>query len=328
MIVIITRSPLRISLGGGGTDLPSFYAHEDGFVLSAAINKYVYVSVSNPFFKNVFLKYSQIEESNSVNDIKHPIIRETLKILNYQNTGIEISTHADVPAGTGLGSSGSFTTALIKAVMQFQMQSISASELAKMACHIEIDILGEPIGKQDQYIAALGGFQCMTFSKDGEVKTENLKLSTETVSALKESMTFFYTGINRSASEILKDQHTRSLKSESEILGSLRETKSIGYKIKEILEKGDVEEFGKTLNEHWKIKRKRSAEISSEYFDNIYKTALDNGAIGGKLLGAGGGGFFMFISDDKRKLKKILLEKGLQEIDVNFEFEGTKVLLA
>jgi D-glycero-alpha-D-manno-heptose-7-phosphate kinase len=284
--------------------------------------------VSKPFFEKIFLKYSKIEEIDLIDQVNHPIIRETLRELDYDHSGIEISTYADVPSGTGLGSSGSFTTALIKAIKQFQFRTISAPELAGLACKIELDLLKEPIGKQDQYIASLGGIQCMSFKNNGDVLTEDLKISKQSIIELQNSISLFYTGINRSASQILRDQHLRSLASETEILKSLQKTKAIGFEVKKLLEAGKINDFGQILNEHWKIKRKRSKEISSEFIDGIYDKALSNGAIGGKLIGAGGGGFLMFISNEKNRLTNVLEKQGLKKLDVEFEFEGTKVLLS
>jgi len=325
--MIITRSPLRISLGGGGTDLPSFYAHEDGFVLSAAINKYVYISVSRPFFNDISLKYSETEKVKTIAEIKHPIIREALLLTEYDHEGLEISTHADVPAGTGLGSSGSFTTALLKSLFQHSRQSIAPAELARLACHLEIERLGEPIGKQDQYIAALGGFQSMEFHQDGTVTTNDLKISKDKILEFQENLIFIYTGMSRSASKILLDQDSRSKEKEEDIFSLLKQTKSMGQEIKNLLERGDLDSFGKILNEHWKIKKARSKSISNPQMDEIYNLAISNGALGGKLIGAGGGGFFMFYSQNRRRLRQVFNDAGLREMHVAFEFEGTKVVL-
>ncbi len=325
--MIITRSPLRISLGGGGSDLPSFYEKEAGFVLSAAINKFVYVSVSKPFFNEISLKYSETEKVSSCHEIKHPIFREALELMNYDNQGIEISTHAEVPAGTGLGSSGSFTTALLKSLHQHARKSISPSELARLACHIEIERLKEPIGKQDQYIAALGGFQSMVFNQDGTVETSNLEIANDKIQELEENLVFVYTGKSRSASNILADQDSRSLEDDKEIFNLLRQTKAMGLEIKKTLEVGDLATFGQILNEHWELKKARSINISSPDMNNIYELAISNGAIGGKLIGAGGGGFFMFYTENKRRLRKVLQGVGLREMQVSFEFEGCKVIM-
>jgi D-glycero-alpha-D-manno-heptose-7-phosphate kinase len=325
--VIITRSPLRISLGGGGTDLPSFYNQEDGFVLSAAINKYVYVSVSKPFFNDISLKYSETEKVKTVEDVKHPIIREALILTSYDNQGIEISTHADVPAGTGLGSSGSFTTALLKSLYQHSRNSISPSELANLACHLEIEKLGEPIGKQDQYIATLGGFQSMEFHQDGRVTTSNLNITRDKISEFQENLIFVYTGMSRNASKILLDQDTRSKDNEEDIFKLLKQTKKMGQEIKIMLENGDLDSFGRILNDHWEIKKARSKSISNPDMDAIYNLALSNGALGGKLIGAGGGGFFMFYTQNRRRLRQVFNDAGLREMHVAFEFEGTKVVL-
>ena len=290
--MIITRSPLRITLGGGGTDLPSYYRENGGFLISAAIDKYVYVTVTRPFSPGVYLKYSSIENVNNINGVQHPIIRESLKIIiNADAPQIEITTLADIPSGTGLGSSGSFTTALIKALFTHYKKSIHPKELAELASEIELIKLKEPIGKQDQYISAFGGLTVLTFNKDETVEVEPLAISIKTQHDLEDNLLLFYTGISRSASSILLDQDSRSKNNEVDILENLHFTKVIGYKIKEALVLGDTFRFGQLMNEHWEQKKYRSPGMSSEQIDGIYNTALKNGAVGGKLVGAGGGGF-------------------------------------
>jgi D-glycero-alpha-D-manno-heptose-7-phosphate kinase len=326
--VIITRSPLRVSLGGGGTDLPSYYRDHGGFLIAAAIDKYVYATVIRPFTPGIYLKYSSIEHVDLISQISHPIIREVLKEFNLKSPQIEITTLADIPSGTGLGSSGSFTTALIKALFTHYKKSIHPRELAELASEIELIKLKEPIGKQDQYISAFGGLTVLTFNKDETVEVEPLAISIKTQHDLEDNLLLFYTGISRSASSILLDQDSRSKNNEVEILENLHFTKDIGYKIKEALVLGDTFRFGQLMNEHWKQKKYRSPGMSSEQIDSIYDTALKNGAVGGKLVGAGGGGFLMFYVEDKQKLRESMNKLKLEEVRFNFDFEGTKVVMS
>jgi D-glycero-alpha-D-manno-heptose-7-phosphate kinase len=326
--MIIVRSPLRITLGGGGTDLPSFYEENEGFLLAAAIDKYVYVTVTRPFTEGIYLKYSQHEHTNCVADIKHPIIREVLAMQNLRTPQIEITALADIPSGTGLGSSGSFTTALIKAIYAHRRQLIQQADLAEMACHVEIDRLHEPIGKQDQYIAAFGGLTCFTFHKDHRVTAEPLKLSIDTMFELEDNLLLFFTGFSRSASGILKDQHVRSQTHDKDMLANLLYVKELGYRSKVALEKGDIGLFGSLMHEHWEHKKRRSSGMSNSQINDWYELALKNGATGGKLVGAGGGGFLMFHATDKVKLRHAMTKSGLDEVRFRFDFEGTKVMLS
>jgi D-glycero-alpha-D-manno-heptose-7-phosphate kinase len=326
--MIITRSPLRISLGGGGTDLPSYYRGHEGFLIAGAIDKYVYVSVMRPFTEGIFLKYSQIESVKKIEEIRHPIIREALLMQELKTPQIEITTLADIPAGTGLGSSGSFTTALLRALYAHRKRHMLSGTLAEMACHIEIDRLGEPIGKQDQYIAAYGGLTAFTFHKDDSVTSEPIKIPIETVFNLEDSLLLFFTGFARSAGAILKDQHTRSQKNDSEMLDNLNYIKDLGYRSKEALEKGDLANFGRLMDEHWRHKKKRSCGMSNSDIDGWYNLAMENGAIGGKLVGAGGGGFLMFLAEDAALLRGAMHRAGLEEVRFRFDYEGTKVLLS
>jgi D-glycero-alpha-D-manno-heptose-7-phosphate kinase len=326
--VIITRSPLRVTLGGGGTDLPSYYKDHGGFLIAAAINKYVYATVMRPFTPGIYLKYSRIENVDSITQVSHPIIREVLKEFKLKTPQIEVTTLADIPSGTGLGSSGSFTTALIKALFTHYKKSIHPKELAELACKIELINLNEPIGKQDQYISAFGGITVISFNKDETVLVEPLSLSIETQHDLEDNLLLFYTGFSRSASSILADQDSRSKKNEIEILENLHFTKSIGYKIKDALVLGDTYEFGQLMNEHWEHKKLRSHGMSNERIDEVYRTALKNGAIGGKLVGAGGGGFLMFYVHDKGKLRETMRKLNLEEVRFGFDYEGTKVVMS
>ena len=326
--MIIARSPLRISLGGGGTDIPSYYELHEGFLLAGAINKYVYVTVMRPFSQGIFLKYSEIEHVKSVSEVSHPIIREVLATLNLKTPQIEITTLADIPAGTGLGSSGSFTTALIKATYSHYRKSIHPDELAALASEIEINRMKEPIGKQDQYIASYGGVTEFTFHRDGKVSSQPLDLGQQTLHELEDNLMLFFTGISRSASSILKDQVTKSLVNDHEMISNLHFTKEIGLRSKRALLEGKTNEFGELMHEHWEHKKERSKGMSNEFIDTAYNTAIKSGAIGGKLVGAGGGGFLMFYASDKEKLRHHMEMLGLHEMRFGFDFEGTKVLLS
>jgi D-glycero-alpha-D-manno-heptose-7-phosphate kinase len=326
--MIIARSPLRISLGGGGTDLPSYYEKHGGFLIAAAIDKYVYATVLRPFSPGVYLKYSKIEHVNHINDVQHPIIREVLKEMKLATPQIEITTLTDIPAGTGLGSSGSFTTALIKGLFTHYRREIHPKELAQLACKIEIENLKEPIGKQDQYIAAFGGITSFTFDKDGEVISENLKISTDTLHNLEDNLLLFFTGISRSASSILLDQDKRSLNHDAEITKNLHYIKELGFRSKDALLDGKLEYFGQLMNEHWEHKRKRSSSMSNDFIDDIYTKALQNGAVGGKLVGAGGGGFLMFYASNRSKLRAAMNKYNLEEVRFSFDYEGTKIILS
>jgi len=324
--MIITRSPLRVSLGGGGTDLASYYSEHSGFLVAAAIDKYVYLTHHKTFQKEIIVKYSKLERINSVDEIEHPIFREALKLTGVNDPHTELTSMADIPGGTGLGSSGSFTTALLKALHTYNKHPISPAALAEQACDIEINKLGEPIGKQDQYIAAIGGITAFTFHKDGRVEYRPVKLSEETHYNLEDNLLLFFTGYSRSASGILKDQNDRSKKNDSSMLDNLHFTKELGYKSLQTLETGNLEEFARLMDVHWQRKKARSSGMSNAHINEWYDYAMQNGALGGKLIGAGGGGFLMFYASDKVKLRKAMREKGLQEVRFRFDFEGTKVI--
>jgi D-glycero-alpha-D-manno-heptose-7-phosphate kinase len=326
--MIIARSPLRISLGGGGTDVPSYYHEHDGFLIAAAIDRYVYVTVMRPFTEGIYLKYSEIEHVAQVENIKHPIIREVLSEFQLKTPQIEITTLADIPSGTGLGSSGSFTTALVKALYAHYRKNIHPKQLAEIACKIEIEKLGEPIGKQDQYIAAYGGITEFYFHKDGSVSSAPLNLSVETVHDLEDNLLLFFTGISRSAGSILKDQVDKSNAKDLKMVENLHFTKDLGLRSKAALVQGETKKFGELMHEHWEHKKSRSRGMTSDFIDDAYSQALKEGAVGGKLVGAGGGGFLMFYAEDKEKLRKKMIELGLEEVRFKFDFEGTKVILS
>jgi len=326
--MIITRSPLRITLGGGGTDLPSYYRENDGFLIAAAIDKYVYTTVMRPFSPGIYLKYSQMEHVEEIREVKHPIIREALHMLEFKTPQIEITTLADIPAGTGLGSSGSFTTALLKALYMHRRRILHPSELAELACHVEIDRLKEPIGKQDQYIAAYGGVTCFNFNRDDSVTATPLNVSMDTLFDLEDNLMLFFTGFSRSAGSILKDQQVKTTQNDSEMLKNLHYVKELGYRSQEALVSGKAEVFGELMHEHWLHKKKRSGGMSNPQIDQWYELALKNGAIGGKLVGAGGGGFLLFYASDRNKLRTTMTNAGMSEVRFRFDFEGTKVVLS
>ncbi len=326
--MIIARSPLRITLGGGGTDLSSYYALHEGFLVSAAIDKYVYVSVMRPFTQGIYLKYTELEHVTNIDDVKHPIIREALKLLQFKTPQIEIATFADIPAGTGLGSSGSFTTALLKALYTHRKLHLHQEELASLACRIEIEKLGETIGKQDQYIAAMGGITCFTFHKDNRVSMAPLKISMETMFDLEDNLLLFFTGFSRRASGILNEQHVRSVEHDDDMLNNLHYVKQIGYQCKDALERGATVQFGELMNEHWEHKKRRSYHMSNPSIDKWYDLGIKNGAVGGKLVGAGGGGFLMFLAHDRNKLRHVMSSIGLEEVRFRFDFEGSKIAMS
>jgi D-glycero-alpha-D-manno-heptose-7-phosphate kinase len=324
--MIIVRSPLRITLGGGGTDLPSYYRDHEGFLIAAAIDKYVYVTVIKPFQPGIYLKYSEIERVDRIDDVKHRIIREALRQFASEATQIEITTLADIPAGTGLGSSGSFTTALLRALHAHGRSIVNPQELAEQACHIEIDLLREPIGRQDQYIAAFGGVTCFTFRRDGSVEAAPLALTDETRHNLEDNLLMFFTGYSRSASAIMQDQDARTRGADSAMVENLHSVKDLGLRSKRALEAGDLVGFGRLMHEHWRNKRRRSSGISNSEIDRLYDLAIANGAVGGKLIGAGGGGFLMFYAEEKARVRHAMRSAGLAEVRFRFEFEGTKIV--
>ena len=324
--MIITRSPLRISLGGGGTDLPSYYREHGGFVIAAAIDKYVYITLHQTFVRELIIKYSKLERVASVDEVQHPLIREALRVTGVGAPYLEITSMADIPAGTGLGSSGSFTTALLKALHTLKKNLMHSQDLAEQACHIEIEILKEPVGKQDQYIAAYGGLTCFRFLPNDRVEAWPLKINTDTLYNLEDNLLLFFTGYSRPASEILREQDVRSRQNDTAMIANLHRVKELGRESKDALEAGDLARFGALMNVHWEHKKQRSANMTTDRIDRCYTLARNSGALGGKVIGAGGGGFLMFYAEDKIRLRRAMREAGLQEVRFRFDFEGTKVL--
>jgi D-glycero-alpha-D-manno-heptose-7-phosphate kinase len=324
--MIIVRSPLRITLGGGGTDLPSYYREHEGFLVAAAIDRYVYITIHQMFQSGFIIKYSQLERVERREHIHHPIVREALALTGVTDK-VEITSMADIPAGTGLGSSGSFTTALLRALHAHRKTIVSTHDLAEQACHIEIERLREPIGKQDQFIAAYGGVTCFRFNKRDTVEVWPAAVSAETLYNLEDSLVMFFTGTSRSASAVLKDQDDRSKSKDSAIIDNLHYVKDLGLRSLKALETGDLRKFGALMDEHWQHKKKRSGAMSNPEIDKWYELAMRNGALGGKLIGAGGGGFLLFYTEDKKLVRHALREAGLEEVRIRFDFEGTKTLV-
>lgn len=325
--MLITRTPLRISIGGGGTDLPSYYHHHGGFVISAAINKYVYISVNRNFFPGYFLKYSETEHADDVASIRHRLIREALTVFPSK-VPLEIVSVADVPGGTGLGSSGTFLVGLVHALLAFDRKLIDAGTLARAAVDIELVRLQEPVGKQDQYIAAYGGLLCQDYRQDDSVNVYRLNMPQSSIHELRDSLMLFFVGTTRSASSILSDQKALSEKGDPAMLESLHFAKQLGLEIKKVLEDGEVSRFGELMHEHWVRKRSRSKGMSSSRVDELYELArMKGGAIGGKLVGAGGSGFLLFQTDDRRRLRNFMHNVGVMEMDFSFDFEGSAVML-
>ncbi len=325
--MIVTRTPVRIPLGGGGTDLPSYYTQYGGFLISAAIDKYIYITVNKRFEKSIRVSYSSTEIADSVDDIKHPIVREALRLLKI-DSGIEITSIADVPSNTGLGSSSSFTVGLLNALHTYKNEKVNAKDLAEEACYIEIELLKEPIGKQDQYAAAFGGIICLEIDRLGSVKTIPLKLSEDSLDQLESNTLLFYTGIKRSASEVLGSQNKNASLNQEKVIQGMHQIKKIGLEIKEAFEKEDLETFGKLLDQHWQTKKTLSDKMTQDRIDQWYEVAKKNGALGGKLMGAGGGGFFMFYCNNgKNGFRKRMEQEELKEMRFRLDFEGSKVLV-
>lgn len=325
--MIITRTPFRITLGGGGTDLPSFYQQEGGFVFSVGIDKYMYICVNQPIVDDlVRLKYSKTEMVETAGEVQHELAREALKCTGFSNA-IEIVSMADVPAGTGLGSSSCYLIGLLNALHTLKRDFVSLQDLAEEACRIELDILQKPIGKQDQYLAAFGGLTTLDIDRNGHVTVGAARVKQETIDDLEKHMLVFFTGTMRSALDILSEQSRATEKRETHVFGSLGRIKEIGYQIKDAIENGRLNDFGRLMDEHWQYKKKLSNKISDRRFDDIYEKAKVNGAIGGKITGAGGGGFFVFYCEDNpARLRKAMSECGLREMRYRLDFEGTKVI--
>ena len=325
--MIIVRTPLRISLGGGGTDLPSYYREFGGYVLSAAINKYVYIMANRSFFPGYILKYSDVEHAPTRDLIRHPIFREALTMHDVGDR-IELTSVADVPAGTGLGSSGAFTVGLLHAIYAYKREHVTSATLAEEAVEIEMNRLAQPVGKQDQYIAAFGGFQGQDYRRDGTVGITPLPMTQEKVRELGESLMLFFVGSTRAASALLGDQKQKSELRDRKMIEDLHFAKQLGYEAEQMLVAGRVGAYGALMHEHWLRKRSRSEGMSTGRVDELYELARGaGGATGGKLVGAGGCGFLLLQADDRKRLRATMDGAGVSEMDFQFDFDGSVVML-
>ncbi len=324
--MLITRTPLRISIGGGGTDLASYYSRHGGFVISAAIDRHVYIAINRTFTDDYFLKYAALERVSGIDEIEHPIIRTALQ-LHPIGPSLEIVSVADIPAGTGLGSSGTFTVGLLRALHAYKREPVTPGDLAEEACHIEIDRLDRPAGKQDQYIASFGGITCFQIEPNGRVHVSPLNISTSTLHDLEEHLLMFFTGYSRHAEELLHDQRERTEAGDEAMIEALRAVEQVGVQIRAALEDGDTAAFGGLMHEHWLRKRERAEGMSRPEIDDAYEAAIAGGAIGGKLTGAGGGGFLVLYASDPKALRKKMSELGLPEVRFGFDHDGSTLLV-
>jgi D-glycero-alpha-D-manno-heptose-7-phosphate kinase len=325
--VIIARSPLRISIGGGGTDLPSYSDNFEGFLVASTIDKYVYVSIAEPFNEGIILKYSESEHVQNVNSIKHALIKESIQATIPDLSKIEIHSFADVPSGTGLGSSGSFTTALLAGLYRYKGEIRTLVEIANLACDIEINRLGHPSGKQDQFVSVNEGLNSFEFLRTGEVRVQKINVEPDVLNFLDSNLQLFFTGNSRDSETILADQKSRTLGGDSKIILGLHEAKEIGIATKVALERGDLDAFGELLSEQWEIKKRRSNKASSSEIDNLYHLGIKSGALGGKLIGAGGGGFLLFLSAEKEKTSQVMATAGARELPFSLSSQSCQVLV-
>jgi D-glycero-alpha-D-manno-heptose-7-phosphate kinase len=327
--VILARAPLRVPLGGGGTDLPSYYSRFGGFFIGAAIDKYVYVTVNRPASDDrIRLRYSRSEEVDHVHELEHDLVRASLQELGLTNN-LEIASMADVPAGTGMGSSGSYLVALLMALHTLKRDHQPKWELAEEACRVEIDLAGHSVGKQDQYVAVWGGMNSYEVECNGDVTVRALKIPSYALEDLEHCLLLFNTGDTRRSDHILSQQRKDTEAGNNAVVDSLHRTKELGIRIKESLEAGDLVSFGRLLDEHWQNKKKRSTQISDPRIDRIYQVARESGALGGKLMGAGGGGFLMLLADNgnQRRVREVVAAEGIRQMPFKFDLEGAKTLL-
>jgi len=325
--MIISRTPVRLPLGGGGTDIASYYSRYGGFFVSAAIDKYNYIAVKKRFENGFRISYSRTEITDRVENIRQPIVREALRLLNVSDC-LELVSIADVPGRSGLGGSSSYAVGVLNALHSFKRENVSRETLAEEACRIEIDILKEPIGKQDQYVASFGGINTYEIERDGAVHVKRLTVSSHGVAELEGNLLLFYTGIQRDASLILGGQNRDQEMGVKRVTESMHEIKNIGYKVRDALQSGDIRSFGELLDAHWRTKKNLSEQVSNDRIDKLYEIAKRNGALGGKIVGAGGGGFLIFYSEnDKERLRNAMAREGLKEVRFRVDFDGSKILL-
>jgi len=326
--MIITRTPFRITLGGGGTDLPSYYSKFGGFIFAVGINKYMFINLNRPIVDDlVRVKYSKSEIVSHRNELQHDIAKEAMQMMEIDKA-LEIVSMADVPAGTGLGSSSCYAVGLLNGLHTMKREYVSLQTLAEEACNLEINRLGKPIGKQDQYMAAFGGLTVLEIEKDGNVKVKKAEVPEEIVGDLNRNLLMFYTNTQRDANEILSEQSKGAKEEKKDVVESMHFIKDLGYKILDAAESGNITDIGLMFDEHWQHKKKISTKMSNPHFDKIYEVAKENGALGGKISGAGGGGFFLFYVEEKHgKFRTVMKSLGLREMKYRFDFEGSKVLV-
>jgi D-glycero-alpha-D-manno-heptose-7-phosphate kinase len=325
--VIVSRAPVRFSLGGGGTDLPSYCDEHGGFLVAASIDKYIYVAANSRFYDNVLVKYSKTEEVATAAEIKHPLFREALDLAHVKS-GIELVSIADLPSNSGLGSSSAFTVALLNALHAFKREFVSTEQLAREACNIEIDRLKEPIGKQDQYISAYGGITAFTFEKGGGVQVERVPMKIDVVEELEMNLLVFYSGVERKASDVLIEQKKTIQANKDDAVKRMHRIKELGYETRKLLVDGDIDRYGELLHEHWTNKRKLASNMTDGAIDEHYEAARKAGALGGKLMGAGGGGFFLFYvrPESRRRVYEALTARGLRQLRFRFDFDGARIM--
>lgn len=326
--MIITRTPFRVTLGGGGTDLPSYYSKYGGFIFSAGINKYMFIDVNRPATDDLIrLKYTKSETVESVGEVQHEIAREAFRMTGIEKA-IEVSSVADISAGTGLGSSSCYAVGLLHALHALKREYIPLEVLAEEDFTLEAEILKRPIGKQDPYLAAFGGLTVLDIGTDGMVKVRKANVSEETTEELNRNMLLFFTGVTRSADTILSEQSKAVTDEKKEVIDSMHYIKDLGHEILAAVEDGEVDEVGRLFDAHWQHKKKISTKMTNPEFDRIYTKARESGALGGKISGAGGGGFFTFYVPQKhRQFREVMAGLGLREMRYRFDFEGSKVLV-
>ena len=325
--MIISRAPLRFSLGGGGTDLPGYSREHGGFLVSAAIDKYVYVSANRRFYRDIRLAYSKTEVVSRVADIEHPIFREALRMTGIDHS-IELTSVAELPSNSGLGSSSTFTVALLNALHTYKREFVSSRRLAEEACTVEIDRLGEPIGKQDQYISAFGNITALTFHPDGSVEVAPVPVRGEVLDELESNLVIVYSGVERESRTVLSDQDKRLRDKSGKAQSDMHRIKELGHEVYRLLTEGDVDRYGELLHEHWMRKRGLASNMTDSALDGHYEAAREAGALGGKIMGAGGGGFFMFYvrPHHKRQLIEALAARGLRRLRFRFDLDGARIV--